>query len=148
MVYFIQILHTYACQHCLTTGMCYILFDGRGFAEHQSDQTTWYILITYTSKHCLATGMQNGDEALPKDSTAAPASQIINSKTALTDTEICKYIIICQYSQPCLYSMCLKSKQYCTTRRCELLSLCESVRRSVHRQLVKMLITLEPHGNF
>ena len=31
------------------------------------------ILISYTFQHCLATGMQNGDEALSKNSTACPA---------------------------------------------------------------------------
>ena len=36
MVYFDHILHTYACQHSLATGMRNHLFDGRGFAEHQS----------------------------------------------------------------------------------------------------------------
>ena len=34
MVYFDQILHTNACQHYLTTGMCNSLFDGRGFPAH------------------------------------------------------------------------------------------------------------------
>ena len=37
----------------------------------------------------------------------------------------------------------------CTTRRCALKSLCESIRPSVRYQLVKMLINLvfiEPHG--
>ena len=29
----------HACQHCLTTGMCIRLFDGRGFFEHQSSRT-------------------------------------------------------------------------------------------------------------
>ena len=29
-------MHTYACQHFLTTGMWTTFFDGRGFAEHQS----------------------------------------------------------------------------------------------------------------
>ena len=34
MVYLDQILHKYACQHSLTTGMCdSLFFDGRGFAE-------------------------------------------------------------------------------------------------------------------
>ena len=28
-----------AFQHYLTTGMCNILFDGRGFAEHQSNRS-------------------------------------------------------------------------------------------------------------
>ena len=37
MVYFDHILHTYACQHSLTTVMQNHLFDGRGFAEHQSN---------------------------------------------------------------------------------------------------------------
>ena len=36
MVYCDHILHTYACQHSLTTGMQNHFFDGRGFAEHQS----------------------------------------------------------------------------------------------------------------
>ena len=31
------------------------------------------IWLTYTFLQCLATGMQNGDEALPKKSTSAPA---------------------------------------------------------------------------
>ena len=39
MVYFDQILHTYACQHCLNTDMRSSLFYGRGFAEHQSDRS-------------------------------------------------------------------------------------------------------------
>ena len=34
--HFDHILHTYACQHCLSTSMCYSFFDRRGFAEHQS----------------------------------------------------------------------------------------------------------------
>ena len=35
MVYFIQIMYTYACQHCLTTGMrVKTYFGGQGFAEH------------------------------------------------------------------------------------------------------------------
>ena len=38
------------------------------------------ILLTYTFQHCVATGMQNGDKALPKDSTAT-----VNSGTALTN---------------------------------------------------------------
>ena len=33
MAYFDQVLHTNACQHYLTTGMCNILFDVRGFAK-------------------------------------------------------------------------------------------------------------------
>ena len=53
------------------------------------------ILLTYTLKHCLATDMHNWDEALPTNSTVAPASPIIapasptiNSGTALiTDTD-------------------------------------------------------------
>ena len=36
MVYFDQILHAYAYQHFLTTGMFTALFDGRGSAEHVS----------------------------------------------------------------------------------------------------------------
>ena len=36
MIYFDQMLHTCTCQHCLTTVMRNALFDGRGFAEHQS----------------------------------------------------------------------------------------------------------------
>ena len=36
MEYFDNILYTYTFQHCLTTGMHNSLFDGRGFAEHQS----------------------------------------------------------------------------------------------------------------
>ena len=36
MVYFDKILHTYACQHFLTTGMHSSLFYGHGFAKHQS----------------------------------------------------------------------------------------------------------------
>ena len=36
MEYVDQILHAYACQHCLTTEMRNGLFDGHGFAEHQS----------------------------------------------------------------------------------------------------------------
>ena len=38
MVYFDHVLDTikYACQYSLTTGMQNYLFDGRGFAEHQS----------------------------------------------------------------------------------------------------------------
>ena len=31
------------------------------------------ILLTYTFYHCIATGLPNGDEALSKDSTVAPA---------------------------------------------------------------------------
>ena len=33
--YFDQILQTYACQHCLTTGMRNSLLNDRGFAERQ-----------------------------------------------------------------------------------------------------------------
>ena len=36
MEYFDKILLTYTLQHYLTTGMQNSLFDGRGFAEHQS----------------------------------------------------------------------------------------------------------------
>ena len=36
MEYFDKILYTYTFQHCLTTVMHNSLFDGRGFAEHQS----------------------------------------------------------------------------------------------------------------
>ena len=39
MVYLDQILHAYACQHCLITDMRKSIFDGRGFAEHQSDRS-------------------------------------------------------------------------------------------------------------
>ena len=35
MEYFYKILHTYACQHCLTTGMYNNIFDGRGSPGHQ-----------------------------------------------------------------------------------------------------------------
>ena len=35
MEYFDKILHTYTCQHYLSTAMHYSLFGGRGFAEHQ-----------------------------------------------------------------------------------------------------------------
>ena len=38
-IFFYQILHTYASQHCLTTGMRNSLFDGQGFSEHQSGQS-------------------------------------------------------------------------------------------------------------
>ena len=41
MVYFDQILHTYAWQHCLITGMHYSIFDGRVFAEHQSGRSSF-----------------------------------------------------------------------------------------------------------
>ena len=34
MVYFDHILHTNACQHYLTTGMCNSLFWWKGFAKH------------------------------------------------------------------------------------------------------------------
>ena len=34
MVYSDHILHTNACQHCLTTDMCNSVFDGQGLAEH------------------------------------------------------------------------------------------------------------------
>ena len=36
MEYFDQILDTYTFQHCLMTDMHNILFDGQGFAEHES----------------------------------------------------------------------------------------------------------------
>ena len=35
---FDKILHTYTCQHDLTTGMCSNPLDGQGFAEHQSSR--------------------------------------------------------------------------------------------------------------
>ena len=35
MEYFDKILHTYTCQHYLSTAMHNSFFDGRGFAEHQ-----------------------------------------------------------------------------------------------------------------
>ena len=44
MVYFDQILHTYACQICLTTGMRNSHYGGRGFAEHQSGQS-WSVSV-------------------------------------------------------------------------------------------------------
>ena len=39
MVYFEQMLHTYACQHFLTTDTHKSLFDGQGFAEYQSGRS-------------------------------------------------------------------------------------------------------------
>ena len=58
-IYFDQILHTYACQHCLTIDMRNSFFDGRGFAEHHpgglwlvsenahTSRTTRYFWITF-----------------------------------------------------------------------------------------------------
>ena len=39
LVKMLTTLELHACQHCLTTGMCIRLFDGRGFVEHQSSRT-------------------------------------------------------------------------------------------------------------
>ena len=76
MVFFYHFfLHTNACRHYLTTGMCNILFHGRGFAEHHFSRLITlephgifgsnfaYLLIFTLSAHYH--GMQNGDEALP-----------------------------------------------------------------------------------
>ena len=74
MVYYDQILHAYACQHCLTTGKCNSLCDGQGFAEHQICRSSSVSEKLFTLEHhgifgsnyaCLliSTGMQNCDEA-------------------------------------------------------------------------------------
>ena len=71
---YVIFLSTYACQHCLTTGMRNILFlDRRGFAEHQTTLSwslqmliTLYwtqvyldqILHIFLFEHCPATGMK------------------------------------------------------------------------------------------
>ena len=39
LVKMLTTLELHACQHCLTTGMCIRLFDGRGFVEDQSSRT-------------------------------------------------------------------------------------------------------------
>ena len=44
---FRSILHTYACQHCLTIGMRIAYFDGRGVAEHQSGRS-WSVKLLIT----------------------------------------------------------------------------------------------------
>ena len=81
MVYFDQILHTYACQHYLTTCMSKSLVYGRGLAEHHFSQY-WSVrkmLISLEPQSKFGSNctliyfnivlslvcMQNGDEALP-----------------------------------------------------------------------------------
>ena len=41
MVYFGPILHTNACEHYLTIGMCNSIFDGKKFAEHHFSQLSF-----------------------------------------------------------------------------------------------------------
>ena len=101
MVYFDQILYTYSCQNCLTTGMCNNLkLMDEGLLSNQSSQLSHMIyqnqiLPIYTFYHCQDTGMQNGF-------IARPAGVHCNHYVSL----------------------------------------------SVGGQLVKMLITIEPHGIF
>ena len=87
------------------------------------------VLILPTFSHCLAAGMQNWDEAVPKKPTAAqPLLQLPPLlPQALTDTD-CSCIYTRQTAQPCVYSFCLMSEQYCTTQRCALSMFCEPVR--------------------
>ena len=65
--YILIILHTYSCQHCLTTGMHNILFLVDVALLSISPVGCGYIVYfeqMYLFKYCPATGMQNGDKFL------------------------------------------------------------------------------------
>ena len=69
--------------------------------------------------------LKNGNEVLPNNWTATPASHTMNYWTALTDTD-------CLPNLPSMHVLhVFKVKQYFTIDRCALKSLCDSVRRSV-----------------
>ena len=71
LITFDHILHTYAYQPCLTTGMRYSIFVDQGVAENQSGLVKlliwniWIkfcIVIIYLYEHRPATGVQSGNE--------------------------------------------------------------------------------------
>ena len=51
MAYFDQVLHKNACQNYLTTGMCNIFFDVRGFAK---DHFNWLWSVSENTHNSVA----------------------------------------------------------------------------------------------